>query len=204
MRCRDGNSTDAEYLAINSGYVLPPNITSSGNQMLASFFSSHHEGYRGYYAIIHENPHYCEQWLDWYARTIRSPTFPEKKSKSRSCVWLLRANKGYTIRVTVVHFQVGLIMVLNSLIIIYYQRVHQYILNGTSTRPQSSSKNVLVTNPPVLFGIFFVLVSPPVHQSKTYVDKHVAKWGGTIFLGGQFSKNFWGVENFSYPLFSEF
>ena len=91
--------------------------------MLVSFFSSHHEGYRGYYAIIHENPHYCEQWLDWDARTIRSPTFPEKKSKSRSCVWLLRANKGYTIRVTVVHFQVGLIMVLNSnsLIIIAFK-----------------------------------------------------------------------------------
>ena len=84
------------------------------------------------------------------------------------------------------------------------QRIHQSILNGTSTSPQSSSKNVLVTNPPVLFGIFFVLVSPPVHQSKTYVDKHVAKGGGTIFLRGKFSKNFWGVENFSYPLFSEF
>ena len=32
--------------------------------------------------------------------------------------------------------------------------MHQYILNGTSTSPQSSSKNVLVTIPPVLFGIF--------------------------------------------------
>ena len=62
-------------------------------------------------------------------------------------------------------------------------------------------EKVLVTNPPVLFGIFFVLVSPPVHQSKTYVDKHVAKGGGTIFLKGKFSKIFWGVENFSYPPF---
>ena len=34
------------------------------------------------------------------------------------------------------------------------QRIHQSILNGTSTSPQSSSKNVLVTNPPVHFGFF--------------------------------------------------
>ena len=89
--------------------------------MLVSFFSSHHEGYRGYYAIIHENPHYCEQWLDWEAGTIRSPTFPEKKSKSRSCVWLLRAYKSYTIRVTVVHFHVGFKYFLNDLIIIAFK-----------------------------------------------------------------------------------
>ena len=63
--------------------------------------------YPGYFALIHENPHYCEQWLNWEERTIRSPTFPEKKTKSRSCAWLLRANEGYTIRVNVVHFQVS-------------------------------------------------------------------------------------------------
>ena len=81
--------------------------------------------------------------------------------------------------------------------------MHQYILNGTSTSPQSSSKNVLVTNPPVLFGIFFVLVSPPVHQSKTYVDKHVAKGGGTISLRG-FSKIFWGWKIFPTPFLVNF
>ena len=106
MKCRDGNSTDAKYLAINSGYVLPPNVTSSGNQMLVSFFSSLPNHHQGYYALIHENPHFCEQWLDWETRTMRSPTFPDKKTKSRSCVWLLRANEGYTIEVNVKHFQV--------------------------------------------------------------------------------------------------
>ena len=106
MKCRDGNSTDSEYLAINSGYALPPNVTSSGNQMLVSFQSSFDGSYPGYNALIHENPHFCEQWLDWKARTIRSPTFPEEKTKSRSCLWLLRANEGYTIRVRVVYFQV--------------------------------------------------------------------------------------------------
>ena len=37
------------------------------------------------------------------------------------------------------------------------QRIHQSILNGTgtSTSTQSSSKNVLVTNPPVHFGFFW-------------------------------------------------
>ena len=114
MKCRDGNSTDAKYLAINSGYVLPPNVTSSGNQMLVSFLTfisylglfSLNDNHQGYYALIHENPHYCEQWLDWETRTMRSPTFPDKKTKSRSCVWLLRANEGYTIVVNVIHFQV--------------------------------------------------------------------------------------------------
>ena len=105
MKCRDGNSTDSKYLAINSGYVLPPNVTSSGYQMLVSFFSFV-TGHSGYYALIHENPHFCEQWLDWEARTIRSPTFPDKNTKSRSCVWLLRANAGYNIGVNVIHFQV--------------------------------------------------------------------------------------------------
>ena len=108
LRCRDGNSSEANYLSINSGYVLPPNVTSSGNQMLVSFFTGKHLPLTGYFANVYENPHYCEQWLDWEARTIRSPTFPDKKTKSRSCVWLLRANEGYTIRVTIVHFQVGL------------------------------------------------------------------------------------------------
>ena len=105
MKCRDGNSTDAKYLAINSGYVLPPNVTSSGNQMLVSFLST--SVHYGYYALIHENPHFCEQWLDWEDRTIRSPTFPDKKTKSRSCLWLLTANKGYTITVNVELFQVS-------------------------------------------------------------------------------------------------
>ena len=105
MKCRDGNSTDAKYLAINSGYVLPPNVTSSGNQMLVSFLS-YFAFHQGYYALIHENPHFCEKWLDWEDRTIRSPTFPDKKTKSRNCVWLLRANEGYTIVVNVIHFQV--------------------------------------------------------------------------------------------------
>ena len=107
MKCRDGNSTDEKYLAINSGYVLPPNVTSSGNQMLVSFLTSIYYRHQGYYALIHENPHFCEQWLDWEDRTIRSPTFPDKKTKSRSCVWLLRANEGYTIGVNVIHFQVN-------------------------------------------------------------------------------------------------
>ena len=105
LRCRDGNSTDAKYLAINSGYVLPPNVTSSGNQMLVSFLTSG-SNHQGYYALIHENPHFCEQWLNWETRTIRAPTFPERNTKSRSCVWLLRANDGYTIGVNVIHFQV--------------------------------------------------------------------------------------------------
>ena len=108
LRCHDGNSTDADYLAINSGYVLPPNVTSSGNQMLVSFltYAQTDKGHYGFYSLIHENPHFCEQWLDWEAKTIRSPTFPDKKTKSRSCVWLLRANEGYTIRINIVHFQV--------------------------------------------------------------------------------------------------
>ena len=105
MRCQDGNSSDAKYLAINSGYALPPNVTSSENQMLVSFLSSDNWN-QGYYALIHENPHYCEQWLDWESRNIRSPTFPDKKTKSRSCVWLLRANKGYNIGINIEHFQV--------------------------------------------------------------------------------------------------
>ena len=122
LRCRDGNNTDSEYLSINSGYILPPNVTSSGNQMLVSFFSNFFPQ-SGYYTLIHENPHYCEQWLDWEAKTIRSPTFPEKKSKSRSCVWLLRANKGYTIRVNVVHFQV------DSYVCLYSSLYHLTIIN---------------------------------------------------------------------------
>ena len=112
MRTQDGNSIDAEYLSINSGYALPPNVTSSGNQMLVSFLST--DMHQGYYALIYENPHFCEQWLDWEDRTIRSPTFPERKTKSRSCVWLLRANEGYTISINVVHFQV-LCLLLNNL-----------------------------------------------------------------------------------------
>ena len=107
LKCQDGNSTDAEYLAIHSGYVFPPNVTSSSNQMLVSYFTVLNTNGLGYYALIHENPHYCEQWLNWESRTIRSPTFPDKKTKSRNCVWLLRANEGYTVRVTVVHFEVS-------------------------------------------------------------------------------------------------
>ena len=112
VKFRDGNSTDAKYLGINSGYVLPPNVTSSGNQMLVSFYTSYdgqlYPG--GYYALVHENPHYCEQWLDWEARSIRSPTFPDKKTKSRSCLWLLTANEGYTITVNVERFEVPLLL----------------------------------------------------------------------------------------------
>ena len=104
MRTQDGNSIDAEYLSINSGYALPPNVTSSGNQMLVSFLST--DMHQGYYALIYENPHFCEQWLNWDDRTIRSPTFPDKKTKLRNCVWLLRANEGYTISINIVHFQV--------------------------------------------------------------------------------------------------
>ena len=106
MKCRDGNSTDKPYLSINAGYALPPNVTSSGNQMLVSFYSSRYQS-DGYYALVHENPHYCEQWLDWESRTIRSPTFPDKKTKSRNCLWLLRAIEGYTITVNIESFQVG-------------------------------------------------------------------------------------------------
>ena len=108
LKCRDGNSSDATYLSINSGYALPPNVTSSGNQMLVSFYSSseYNQRFSGYYALVHENPHYCEQWLDWEERTIRSPTFPDKKTRSRSCLWLLTANEGYTITINVEYFQV--------------------------------------------------------------------------------------------------
>ena len=107
LRCRDGNSSDSEYLSINSGYALPPNVTSSSNQMLVSFYSSlvFHD-YSGYFALVHENPHFCEQWLDFQHGTIRSPTFPDKKTRSRSCLWLLTANEGYTITVNVEHFEV--------------------------------------------------------------------------------------------------
>ena len=87
--------------------------------MLVSFFS-HENGYPGYYALVHENPHYCEQWLDWEARTIRSPTFPNKKTKSRNCVWLLRANEGYTIRINVKHFQVRYNNYFDSYIVFYF------------------------------------------------------------------------------------
>lgn len=79
--------------------------------MLVSFYSNHRNP--GYYAVIHENPHFCEQWLDFESRTIRSPTFPEEKSKSRSCLWLLTANKGYTITISVEYFQVLVIRIVH-------------------------------------------------------------------------------------------
>ena len=51
------------------------------------------------------------------------------------------------------------------------QRVHQYILNGTSTSPQSSSKNVLVTNPPVLFFLYW-----SVHQYTSPKHTWTSMW----------------------------
>ena len=40
--------------------------------------------------------------------------------------------------------------------------------------------------------------------SEAYMHKQVVEWGGTIFHKENFQEIFRGVENFSFPLFSEF
>ena len=104
----DGNSKDFDMLSSNSGYDVPPNVTSSTNEMLVSFYSDHFFNYNGFYINIYENPHFCEQWIDYKKGTIKSPTFPDEKTNKLDCLWLITADEGFTITINVEHFHVKL------------------------------------------------------------------------------------------------
>ena len=79
---------------------------------------------------------------------------------------------------------------LESICILYFiscfvgcQRIHQSILNGTSTSTQSSSKNVLVTNPPVHFGFFLWTGQSTSPVQNTFWFLILDKWNVGIFNG---------------------
>ena len=102
----DGNSKDFKVLSSNSGYDVPPNVTSSKNEMLVSFYSNPFHNFNGFLINIHEHPHYCEQWIDYNKGTIKSPTFPDEKTDKLDCLWLITAEEGFTITINVEHFYV--------------------------------------------------------------------------------------------------
>ena len=102
----DGNSKEFDMLSTNSGYDIPPNVTSSTNKLLVSFISNRFWTFNGFYANVYENPHYCEQWIDYTKGTIKSPTFPDEKTDELDCLWLITADEGFTITINVEHFYV--------------------------------------------------------------------------------------------------
>ena len=63
------------------------------------------------------------------------------------------------------------------------QRIHQSILNVTSTSTQSSSKYVLVTNPPVHFGFFLWTGQSTSPVQNTFWFLTLDKWNVGIFNG---------------------
>ena len=104
----DGNSKDFDMLSSNSGFDVPPNVTSSTNEMLVSFYSNHNVNFNGFYINIYENPHFCEQWIDYKKGTIKSPTFPNEKTNKLDCIWLITADEGFTITINIEHLYVRL------------------------------------------------------------------------------------------------
>ena len=102
----DGKSKNFDMLSSNSGYDVPPNVTSSTNEMLVSFYSDYIYNYNGFYINIYENPHFCEQWIDYKKGTIKSPSFPDEKTNKLDCSWLITADEGFTITINVEHFYV--------------------------------------------------------------------------------------------------
>ena len=104
----DGNSKYFDMLSSNSGYDVPPNVTSSTNEMLVSFHSDQWINFNGFYINIYENPHFCEQWIDYKKGTIKSPTFPDEKTNKLDCLWLITADEGFTITINVEHLYVKL------------------------------------------------------------------------------------------------
>ena len=95
-------------LSSNSGYDVPPNVTSSTNEMLVSFYSNQFHNYNGFFINIYENPHFCEQWIDYKKGTIKSPTFPNEKTNKLDCIWLITADEGFTITINIEHLYVRL------------------------------------------------------------------------------------------------
>ena len=53
LRMYDGNSSDANLLAELTGYQIPANVSSCGNQMHVVFSSDYAVAKAGYYAKIH-------------------------------------------------------------------------------------------------------------------------------------------------------
>ena len=104
----DGNSKYFDTLSSNSGFDVPPNVTSSTNEILVSFYSGPTVNYNGFYMNIYENPHFCEQWIDYKKGTIKSPTFPDEKTDKLDCLWLITADEGFTITINVENFYVML------------------------------------------------------------------------------------------------
>ena len=99
----DGSSKDFAMLSSNSGHDVPPNVTSTTNKMLVSFYSDPIINFNGFYINIYENPHFCEQWIDYKKGTIKSPTFPDEKTNKLDCLWLITADEGFTITINVEH-----------------------------------------------------------------------------------------------------
>ena len=95
-------------LSSNSGFDVPPNVTSSTNEILVSFYSGPTVNYNGFYINIYENPHFCEQWIDYKKGTLKSPTFPDEKTDKLDCLWLITADEGFTITINVEHLYVRL------------------------------------------------------------------------------------------------
>ena len=95
-------------LSSNSGFDVPPNVTSSTNEMLVSLYSDYYLNFNGFYINIYENPHFCEQWIDYKKGTIKSPTFPDEKTNKFDCLWLITADEGFTITINVEHLYVRL------------------------------------------------------------------------------------------------
>ena len=102
----DGNSKDFDMLSSNSGYDVPPNVTSSTNEMLVSFYSGLNYNFNGFYINIYENHHFCEQWIDYKKGTIKSPMIPNEKTNKLDCMWLITADEGFTITINVEHLHV--------------------------------------------------------------------------------------------------
>ena len=107
LKTFDGNSTDFNLISSNSGYDVPPNVTSSTNKMLVAFYSDPFIDSNGFYINIYEHPHYCEQWIDYKKGTIKSPTFPDEKTNKLNCSWLITADEGFSITINIEHFHVS-------------------------------------------------------------------------------------------------
>ena len=88
--------------------------------MLVSFYSNAVWNYNGFYINIYENPHYCEQWIDYQKGTIKSPTFPNEKTNKLDCLWLITADQGFTITINVEHFYVKFFANINDFLIVKF------------------------------------------------------------------------------------
>ncbi|PSN46655.1 Tolloid-like protein 1 [Blattella germanica] len=112
LEVRDGSSPDSPLIGLYCGYKIPPDIRSTGNQLLVKFVSDGSVQKAGFSARFmkefdecalktHGCEHHCINTLGGYECACRIELYPGNKN----CVWEIIAPPQYRITLNFTHFE---------------------------------------------------------------------------------------------------